>query len=291
MALDWGRAGLAWPHREASSFVQAGGLRWHVQRVGAGPVALLIHGTGSSTHSWRALMPILAQHFTVVAMDLPGHAFTGTPAAAAQLSLPGMVASLAEALALDVALVVGHSAGAAIAARMVLDGQIAPSALVSINGALLPLAGLPGLLFPPTARLMASSSLIPQLFARRNWDRRAVERLIAGTGSTIDAQGLALYGLLLRDAAHAAGALGMMARWDLKPLASDLARLHTPLTLLVGSNDKAVPPPDARRVRARLPADNAGSVHVLSGGGHLVHEERAGEVAAHVVRCAFTQPA
>ena len=284
-ALSWDRDGRDWPHREASRFVQAGGLRWHVQRIGDGPVALLIHGTGASTHSWRGLMPLLARRFTVVAMDLPGHAFTDTPPPP-QLSLPGMahaVAALVEALGLDVTLLVGHSAGAAIAARLVVDEVLAPSPLVAINGAFLPLAGLPGLLFPPVARLMAATPLAPQLFARRSWDRAAVERLIGGTGSTLDAQGLALYGALVRDPRHAAGALGMMARWDLRPLARDLARLHTPLTLIVGANDRAVPPADARRVRSLIPATTPSRLDLLPGAGHLVHEELPAEVARLVL--------
>jgi magnesium chelatase accessory protein len=282
------RAAIDWPHRAASRFVQAAGLRWHVQQMGSGPVALLIHGTGASVHSWRALMPLLAQRFTVVAMDLPGHAFTG-PAPKAMLSLPGMaraVTALVVALGLDVERVIGHSAGAAIGARIVLDGGLAPDALVAINGAFLPLAGLPGLLFPPVARLMAATPLAPQLFARRRWSPAAVERLIAGTGSTLDAQGLALYGALLRDRSHTAGALGMMAHWDLRPMEADLSRLRTPLTMVVGANDRAVPPQDAQRVRQRLPVSASGSawgsaactiVHI-EGAGHLVHEERPGEV-------------
>ena len=284
--LSWEREGCDWPHREASSFVRAGGLRWHVQRMGEGPVALLIHGTGASTHSWRGLMPLLAPHFSVVAIDLPGHAFTDTPPAA-QLSLPGIasaVAALVEALALDVALVVGHSAGAAIGARLILDGALVPQALVSINGAFLPLAGWPGLIFPPVARLMAATPLAPQLFARRSWDRAAVEKLIGGTGSRLDAQGLELYATLVRDARHAAGALGMMARWDLRPLALDLSRLHTPLVLIVGDNDKAVPPQDAQRVRALVPATTPCTSARVAGGGHLVHEERPVEVALQIVQ-------
>ncbi len=283
-ALSWDRDGRGWPHREASRFVQAGGLRWHVQRMGAGPVALLIHGTGASTHSWRGLMPLLARRFTVVAMDLPGHAFTDTPPPP-QLSLPGMasaIATLVEALGLDVSLLVGHSAGAAIAARLVLDEVLAPSPLVAINGAFLPLAGLPGLLFPPVARLMAATPIAPQLFARRSWDRAALEKLIGGTGSTLDANGLALYGTLVRDARHAAGALGMMARWDLRPLAHDLARLETPLALIVGANDRAVPPRDAQRVRALVPATTPCTLDLVHGAGHLVHEERPGDVARHI---------
>lgn len=280
-ALSWEHDGPAWPHHEASRFVQAGGLRWHVQQMGAGPVALLIHGTGASSHSWRELMPLLARQFSVVAMDLPGHAFTGTPPAA-QLSLPGMadaVRALARALALDVELIVGHSAGAAIGARAVLDGSFAPRALVALNGAFLPLAGLPGLVFPPVARLMAATPLASQLFARRSWDRAAVERLIGGTGSTLDAQGLALYGALVRDPRHAAGALGMMARWDLRPLARDLSRLNTPLVTIVGANDRAVPPADAPRVRGLVPVAARGPLDRVDRAGHLVHEERPAEVA------------
>ena len=283
--LRWERDGRDWPHRDASSFVRAGGLRWHVQRIGDGPVALLVHGTGAATHSWRGVMPLLARHFTVVAMDLPGHAFTDTPPAA-QLSLPGIasaVAALVETLGLEVALVVGHSAGAAIGARLVLDGAVAPQALASINGAFLPLAGWPGLIFPPVARLMAATPLASQLFARRSWDRAAVEKLIGGTGSTLDAQGLALYATLVRDARHAAGALGMMARWDLRPLARDLSRLRTPVTLIVGANDKAVPPQDAQRVRALLPATTPCTLTRVTGGGHLVHEERPAEVARQIL--------
>ena len=279
-SLLWERDGRDWPQRDASRFVQAGGLRWHVQQMGQGPVVLLLHGTGAATHSWRGLMPLLAQHFTVVAMDLPGHAFTATPPSV-QLSLPGMAASIAalvEVLAIEVELVVGHSAGAAIGARMVLDGQRAPRALVSINGAFFPLGGVAGLLFPPVARLMAAAPFASRLFARSASDRRAVETLIQGTGSTLDAQGVELYGRLVRDAQHAAGALGMMAQWDLRPLARDLARLATPLALIVGANDRAVPPAAAQRVRALLPAATPGTLDVLAGAGHLVHEERPAEV-------------
>lgn len=285
MTLNWDREGCNWPHRDASCFVHAGGLRWHVQCMGEGPVALLIHGTGAATHSWRGLMPLLARHFTVVTMDLPGHAFTDTPPAS-QLSLPGIagaVAALVETLALKVGLVVGHSAGAAIGTRLVLDGVLAPQALVAINGAFLPFAGWPGLIFPSVARLMAATPLAPQLFAWRSWDRAAVEKLIAGTGSTLDARGLAMYATLLRDAQHAAGALGMMARWDLRPLARDLSRLRAPLRLIVGTNDKAVTPQDAHRVRAMIPPTTPCTLVQIVGTGHLAHEEQPVEVAQHIL--------
>ena len=73
--LDWDRDGRHWPHREASRFVTSGGIRWHVQVMGCepgtAPVLLLLHGTGASTHSWRGVMPALADRYTLVAPDLP----------------------------------------------------------------------------------------------------------------------------------------------------------------------------------------------------------------------------
>ena len=50
---EWKREGRDWPNREASRFVLASGLWWHVQVMGSGPVLLLLHGTGAATHSWR----------------------------------------------------------------------------------------------------------------------------------------------------------------------------------------------------------------------------------------------
>ena len=60
---NWERDGRDWPNREASRFVHAAGLRWHVQVMGSGPVVLLLHGTGAATHSWRDLMPKLAERW------------------------------------------------------------------------------------------------------------------------------------------------------------------------------------------------------------------------------------
>lgn len=281
MKLDWQRDGATWPHSECSQFVQVGNLRWHVQQIQnrkAAPDLLLIHGTGASTHSWRALMPLLASKFKVWAIDLPGHGFTsaGTPS---QMSMQGMaqaLASLLETLELQPQVLVGHSAGAAIAMRLCLDGFLKPDALFSLNGALLPLGGLPGLMFPPAAKLMAALPFVPQLFAMSAANPAAASRLIAGTGSVLDAEGTELYARLLRSPDHAAGALAMMANWDLKSLESKIRELQPALTLVVGMNDKAVPPSQANRVHRMLPRS---SLIALPGLGHLAHEEQPQTVA------------
>lgn len=289
---SWENEGRAWPNRAASRFVRAGGFRWHVQVAGSGPTLLLLHGTGAATHSWRGLLPLLAERFTVVAPDLPGHGFTDAPPAHA-LSLPGMakaVAALLAALEREPAVVAGHSAGAAVAALMALEGMITPRALVSLNGALLPLRGGPGdlFIFSALARVLVAVPIVPWLIARRAADRSAVERLLRGTGSTIDAAGVDAYAAMVRHPGHVAAALGMMAAWDLHPLARALPRLAAPLTLVVGENDRTIPPADALRVRAILPAARIITLPRL---GHLAHEEDPAAAAGIILDAAVREHA
>ncbi|MET0219022.1 MAG: alpha/beta fold hydrolase BchO [Tardiphaga sp.] len=285
--LIWSRDGTDWPNRAASSFVEAAGIEWHVQRMGQGPSLLLLHGTGAATHSWRALMPVLAEHFDVIALDLPGHGFTSSPAPQ-RLTLPGMASDIAQLLRkLEVAPegAVGHSAGAAILARMCLDRRIAPDVLVSLNGALLPFDGMAGHLFAPLARLLASNALVPRLFARQAARAGAVERLLDNTGSTIDAQGTACYRKLVRSPRHVAAALRMMAGWDLVSLQRALPSLTTRLILVAATHDRAIPPTVADRVGALVP----GAVILrMPGLGHLAHEEAPHDVARLII--AHAQP-
>ena len=293
-SLHWPTDGANWPHHGCSKFVQAGGLRWHVQHFegpsDSAPCALLLHGTGASTHSWRGLAPLLAKHFNVLSMDLPGHAFTGLPpggAGAPQLSLPGMaraVHGLLQKLGCAPALVVGHSAGAAVGIRMTVDGLIQPRLLVGLNAALLPLGGLAGQLFAPAAKLMASTPFVPHLFARHAQTPAALQRLLDSTGSTLDQEGTELYRRLVASPGHAAGALGMMANWDLHSFARDLPRLAVPLLLMVGDKDRTVPPVQGAQVLARLSPAAQGRCITLPGLGHLAHEEQPALVAEHVVK-------
>lgn len=284
--LNWATDGRDWPNREASRFVTADGYAWHVQCMGAGPVLLLVHGTGAATHSWRALMPLLATRFSVVAFDLPGHGFTAMPSSD-RMSLPGMARSiglLLQTLDARPAVAIGHSAGAAILARMTLDGAIAPQSLISLNGALIALRGWSGQFFSPLARLFAANTLVPRLFARCASEPAFFEPLMRSTGSTLDATGAALYRRLAGNSAHAAAALSMMAHWDLHALERELPRLTPAPVLVVGENDLTVPPSQAHWLHSWLPATTVVS---MAGVGHLAHEERPAEIAEVIYRHAL----
>jgi magnesium chelatase accessory protein len=282
---QWERDGRDWPNREASRFVRAAGIRWHVQEMGANignaPVVLLLHGTGSSTHSWAGLMPILAERCNVIALDLPGHGFTQTPPREF-LSTYGMalaVKSLVNTLGKSPDLIVGHSAGAAVGIRMALDGLTSPRGIVGLNAALLPFSGFAGQLFAPMARALARIPFVPHFFARRAFDRATIARMLADTGSKSSARDIDLYHRLAQWPSHVAAAIGMMAEWDLPKLSRDLPRLKTPLGLIVGTRDRTIPPEQADRVRKLLPSTQVDRLDDL---GHLAHEEAPARVAEHI---------
>jgi magnesium chelatase accessory protein len=287
-ALNWTRELATWPNHDASRRVDAGGIRWHVQVLGEGPDILLVHGTGASTHSWADLIPLLARHFRVIAPDLPGHGFSSAGDGQA-FSLPGMadaLAALLEVLPARPAIVVGHSAGAAVLARLCLDGAIAPAALVSLNGALLPLRGLARQFFSPAAKMLAIMPAVPRLFAHQARSPGAAERLVRQTGSSPPARYVDGYRRLLRSPDHVAAALKMMASWDVVGLGRELHTLKPALHLVACDNDRTVPPDEARRLAERLPGAH---LHRIAELGHLGHEEAPERFEALIVGIAREQ--
>lgn len=258
--------------------VKVGPRHWHVERSGTGPVCLLLHGTGASAHSWRPLTPLLAEHHTTLAIDLPGHGRTGLTGDD-DLSLNGMARAIIHFLDTHVqgpVVGIGHSAGAAILAEIALTRPDCLTRLVSINGAMVPFAGVAGVLFSPLARLGAGSSLLTGLFARRLRDRNLVARLLENTGSVIGEKQIRAYEALCQDPAHVKGALTMMAHWRLERLYPRLPLLELPVHLIAGSRDRMIPPRHAHQLAARL---GDARLDIAIDLGHLAHEERPAQIA------------
>lgn len=272
--MDWEPHRHDWPNSGLSRFVQAAGVHWHVQQAGqTGPRILLLHGTGASGHTWRDSLLPLAAHAQVLSLDLPGHGFSSL-AQGEGMSLPGMargIAQLLDQLHWPVDVFIGHSAGAAIAAEMVVSQGLQPQLLMGVNPAWLPLPGLAGLLFPPAAKLLALTPFVPKWFAQQASSPGMLDKLLEGTGSVLDARGRALYAQLVASPSHAQGALKMMAAWDLSTGADRLRQLHCPVRILVGDQDRTVPPAQAQQALRLLPQ---AALTNWAGLGHLLHEEQ-----------------
>lgn len=281
--VDWEQI-ENWPNAHLSRQIVGPVHRWHVQSAGDGPELLLLHGAGGSTHSWRDLIPLLAEDHRLSALDLPGHGFT-TLGARNRCGLQAMaedIAALASAEGWAPSAIIGHSAGGAVALEL---SQLLPQRpmVIGLNAALGTFPGLAGILFPALAKLLASMPFTATLFSGASSNQARIAALIDSTGSKLSPQGLELYRRLVADRQHVDGALKMMAQWTLEPLLARLERLDTPTVLFAATNDKTVPPDVAQTTAAKLPN---GRYELIKDLGHLAHEEDP-DLIAKLIRTAL----
>ncbi len=269
-----------WPHSEKSRAAILPPNTWHVQVLGAGPVVLLLHGTGASTHSWADVARSLASVATVVVPDLPGHGFTS-----AWPDAPPTIPAVADALrALLVSLelppptlIAGHSAGAALAVAMAHDAGAHAPAIVGFNPSLVPAPGAYTALIAPWLLPLLRTDPVRAVAALIAREPAVLDRLLDSTGSALTAAQRGWYARLMRDPKHVEGALALMAGWDLRALLARVARFASPATFVLGTEDRWIPPVPL----AKVFAEHFPSARILSwSGGHVVHEERPLDAAA-----------
>lgn len=98
-------------------FADVDGVRMHYVTGGSGSPVVLLHGWPQTWYGWWPIMPELAKHHTVYAVDLPGLGdSTGKPTGYDKATLARYVHKLiAERLGVRDARVIGHDFGAAVA--------------------------------------------------------------------------------------------------------------------------------------------------------------------------------
>lgn len=275
-----------WPNRDASRIVSLAPHRWHVQQTGDGPDALLLHGAGASAHSWAPLIPRIQALNRVFVPDMTGHGFTKSPKGRARL--PDVAKDLSALLHnqnVDPRLVIGHSAGGAVALEMTRRGLITPGRLVIINGALEDFKGAAGVIFPVMAKILVLNPLTGMFLSSGPQGLSQARSVIKSTGSDLPEALLKPYAHLIGRKPHVDGTLGMMAQWSLSDLTRALPDIKTPTLFIHGAKDSAVDVSVSERAAAAMP--NAELV-IIEGAGHLAHEEAPKAVATHIKAFAQT---
>lgn len=282
--MDWRRDLPTWPNAELSRLVSQRPHRWHVQEAGSGPTLLFLHGAGGATHSWRDILPDLANDYHVIAIDLPGQGFTklGVRQRCGLDHMAEDIASLCKAQGWQPSAIIGHSAGAAIALRLsqrVHSPQDQAPVVIGLNAALGNFKGVAGWLFPALAKVLALNPLASGLFVKSVSGPGRIQSLIRSTGSDLDATGMQLYERLIKDTGHVEATLTMMSQWRLDRLNDDLPTLATRTILLAATADKAVSAEVSEAAAKRLP--NAQYI-ALPGLGHLAHEEQPAKICGMI---------
>jgi pimeloyl-ACP methyl ester carboxylesterase len=142
-----------WAEEFGVQHLRVHGYRRAYVKAGRGPALLLLHGIGDSSATWSGLLPLLAEHFTVIAPDLLGHGASDRPRA--DYSVAAYANGMRDLLALlevDRVTIIGHSLGGGIAMQMSYQFPelverlilVAPGGVGPEIHALLRLATLPG---------------------------------------------------------------------------------------------------------------------------------------------------
>ena len=268
-----------WPYSEYSEYVETSLHAWHIQRLGksGGKKILFIHGTGSSCHTWSNTVEYLLDEFEVLLVDLPGHGFSKIPAPS-QSSLQSVFKGsmeLIKKISFVPDLIVGHSAGAAIAV-LISEKIEAKNGVICINAAFGEFPGLAGVMFPIFAKIIAVLPFSSDVLAGLSRNKERTEKLIANTGSEITKDGLRHYKILFSKPSHVKGTLKLMAEWNLSEFLNNLKNFKSSINFLVGNLDKTVPISVSKKWSQIL---HRSKYHEISGAGHLVHEEKPYEVS------------
>jgi pimeloyl-ACP methyl ester carboxylesterase len=104
--------------------MKAAGIAY--ERHGYGEPLLLLHGTGGSRRHWAPVLPRLAAHHELIAVDLPGHGDSDRPPDDGDHTPLGYAATLArflDQLDLDAAHVAGDSVGGWTALELAKRGR------------------------------------------------------------------------------------------------------------------------------------------------------------------------
>lgn len=263
-----------------SQFIQVAGVRLHIRDTGPrdGPAVLLIHGFGSSLHTWEAWAPLLENRFRLVALDLPGFGLTGpdpTGDYSDERSVAVLVALL-DRLGIGQAAVVGSSMGGRIAWRFAAaePGRVSKLVLMAPDG----FASFGREYGRTPERLPWLMRLLPYT-APKPLLERTMRNAYAVPGILTDAVVERYHAMLLAPGVRRA-ILDRVLQTRLLQPEPILATIRAPVLLLWGERDGAVPATHAVNYEQALPDAR---IVILPGIGHVPMEE-APEASARALR-------
>jgi len=255
--IDWRSA------NPPGQIVDVDGVPLHCIERGTGPdAAVLIHGFGGHTYTFRYLIPELAKDHRVVAVDLKGFGYSGRPKKSdySLTEQARLVMRLMDALSIDRASIVGHSMGGEVAMRMAASWPERVERVVlaaSVSGDRIPTLPVTPLIKPFLwlfARIFGRRIFRRQFYDPRKATKEALEAYrrplrIKGTGDAIYQ--------LLRDGQ--------------REKRVDHGRIKQPVLILWASHERILPRWVLSRLRKQFPR---AEVITIDRAGHLLLEEQ-----------------
>ncbi len=277
------------PLPQLASYVQTVSLqRSHLSiftydtQSGGGLPFVLVHGLGDEADTWRRVLPALAAHHRVIAVDLPGFGRSDKPDA--PYSVPwyaDTVLDLLDTLQLERVVLAGHSLGAVTAHWLALEAPERVAGLMLLAGGLAAAPQKPTL----NALLMLTPGIGEWLYTRLRKNPQAAYTSLRPFYADIDALPQGERDFLYQRVNERVRSdeqrraffrtLRGLVRWlpaQQKTLPGKLATLATPTAVLWGDLD-AVSSVENGRLLAEL--QPSALLNVVTGAGHNVQQERA----------------
>jgi pimeloyl-ACP methyl ester carboxylesterase len=266
-----------------SQFVEIEGLGVHFKERGEGePAIVLIHGFGASTFSWREVLKPLSSFGRVVAYDRPAFGLTSRPMPGewegespysfqAQISL---LLSFLERVNISEVVLVGHSAGGAVALQFALLYPERVSALILVAPAVFQ-SGPP---FPqwllPLLRTPQMRHLGPLIV--RYFSSKAEELLRSSwhDSSKITAEILEGYKKPMRVKNWDRALWEYILQTEPLDLSEHFQELKVPVLVLAGEDDRIVPTEQSVLLAQKL---LQAKLVLIPECGHLPQEEKPQE--------------
>ena len=275
-----------------TEFFQAAGGTIAYDVTGNGPLVVLSHGIGDHRQAFRFLAPLLAQAgYRVASADLRGHgessmgwkSVTGTEDAITHPDIAGDLLALIRHLGGGPAVIVGHSISGGAATMAAVQEPDLVSAIVELN----PFTKKQSLSLGGFVRIRRYRQGLTRLIGTqvfkslRQW-LRYLDVAYPTKPADYDA-GMAALTAKLREPGRMAE---FMKTSKSKPAETGqrLPEVTRPALVIMGSLDCdfADPRAEGDAIVAAMPA-GIGTVAMVSGGGHYIHAQSPGEVAALII--------
>ena len=221
---------------------------------------ILIHGAGGSHLDWPAELRRLPRS-TVLIPDLPGHGRSSPPLLAGIADYASLIRQWIDELSLPQVVLVGHSMGGAIVLQLALQATRATCGIV---------------LLATGARLRVADAILEGIgtefeatvdnLLHAYWGPDAPPEVMANSRRRLHEAGPAR---LLNDF-RATDAFDIMGQLD------DIA---IPALIVTGEHDPLTPPKYARYLAEHI---EAAELRILPGAYHMVHHQRAADVARFI---------
>ena len=246
---------------------------------GAGPPLLLIHGVGARLDVWDGVVTALGGRFTTIRLDLRGHGESSKPPGPYSAALFAEDArALLDHLGIGRCHVAGHSLGATVALRLVLDAPDRVERLALLSAAA-------GRTEEERQRVMERLAIVERGIPGEHF-RRSLPRWFSDEFRRANAALLERYAArnMENDPRAYAAAYRVLATTD---LADEAARIRVPTLVVTGEGDIGSNPRMAWLLHARIPGSR---LEILPGLRHAILIE-APTTVARLLAAFFLGPA